>query len=278
VNASMLPNQNLANPGTEKVSVTIVVPCCNEESAVPFLWEKLDSVRQLLGWKYAIHLILVDDGSADGTWRVMQKLFGNDPDCTLLRQPRNLGVAAAILTGIRTAKTEIVCSIDCDCTYDPQELERLIPLLVSGVNLVTGSPYHPSGKVRDVPRWRLALSKTASSLYRCVLGQRLYTYTSCFRVYRRSAILKLDLRRSGFLGVAELIGKLDLQGSVIVECPATLAARAQGASKMKIVPVLFGHLYLLCELLALKCRRAIVDNHRTEVASAKFEESRGTTI
>lgn len=262
----------------EKLGITIIVPCFNEESALPSLRDNLSSVWKLLGRKYELHLILADDGSTDGTWRVMCELFGREPNCILIRHPQNLGVAATILTGIRRAKTEIVCSIDCDCTYDPHELEMLVPMLTSGVDLVTGSPYHPLGKVRYVPGWRLVLSKTASTLYRRLLSQKLYTYTSCFRVYRRSAILRLDLRRNGFLGIAELIAKLDLQGSVIVECPTSLMARVQGASKMNTARVLVGHLYLLCQLLVLRGHQSLFDGRPTKSEVTKLEESRGTTI
>jgi glycosyltransferase involved in cell wall biosynthesis len=264
-----------ATPTATKAAVTIVVPCFNEHTVLPHLRDRLDSMRLLLGQKYEIYLILADDGSTDNTWRTMRELFESEPNCTLLRQPKNSGVAAAILTGIRTAKTEIVCSIDCDCTYDPSELDRLVPMLTSGVDLVTGSPYHPLGRVLNVPRWRLVLSKTASSLYRRVLRHKLYTYTSCFRVYRRSAILDLKLRSNGFLGIAELIAKLDLQGSRIVECPATLQARFHGTSKMKIAKVLVGHIYLLIHLLALKARRTLFDSRPAQPESTAAEKKRG---
>jgi glycosyltransferase involved in cell wall biosynthesis len=257
--------------------VTIVVPCFNEESVLPYLRDRLVSVRQLLGQNYDLHLILADDGSTDNTWRILVRLFGRQPNCMLVRQPNNLGIATTILAGIRRAKTEIVCSIDCDCSYDPEELQKLVPMLTSGVDLVTASPYHPLGKVRDVPGWRLVLSKTASALYRRVLRNKLYTYTSCFRVYRRSAILGLDLRRNGFLGIAELLGKLDLQGSLIVECPTTLRARVQGASKMKIVQVLLGHFYLMCQFLVLRGRQAVFETQPSESESIRLAERQGTT-
>jgi dolichol-phosphate mannosyltransferase len=233
-----------------KTDITIVVPCFNEELAVANLHARLQAVKESLGQTYGISTILVDDGSTDQTWELIKSYFGNDPECVLLRQPQNLGLTAAILRGIRTAKTEVVCSIDSDCTYDPEELHKLLPLLTDDVDLVTGSPYHPLGEVRDVPQWRLALSKTASSLYRRVLKHKLYTYTSCFRVYRRSAILSLNLRQNGFLGTAELLGKLEMQGSKIVECPTTLGVRAQGVSKMRTARVMVGHIFLLGRLLA----------------------------
>jgi hypothetical protein len=139
----------------------------------------------------------------------------------------------------------------------------MIPRLTDGVDLVTASPYHPDGAVRNVPGWRLFLSKGSSFLYRRVLRQKLYTYTSCFRVYRRSAVLGLDVREKNFLGVAELLGKLDLRGSRIVEHPATLEVRMLGRSKMKTLRTILGHLKLLSRLALLRLWRggSVAGNH-----------------
>jgi hypothetical protein len=126
---------------------------------------------------------------------------------------------------MRSADTNVVCSIDCDCTYDPHQLRRLIPLLTDEVD-----------------------SKSLSRLYRLVLHHSLATYTSCFRVYRRSSVSDLQIRNGGFLGVAEMIGRLDLQGGAIVECPAVLEVRLLGRSKMKTLNTIVGHLALLARL------------------------------
>lgn len=270
----MLNRQQLTST-TDNVGVSIVVPCFNEVDGLPHLRMKLRSAQLFFGQKYVAYFILVDDGSSDATWKVMNTLFHGEPNFTLLRHPANLGIGAAILSGIRESKTEIVCSIDSDCSYDPQQLENLIPMLAPGVDLVTASPYHPAGEVLGVPRWRLFLSKAASHLYRRMLGQKLYTYTSCFRVYRRSTMLKLKLRRQGFLAIAELIGNLVLQGSVIVECPATLATRSHGVSKMKTAQVLFGHLQLVCELFARKVWQTLFGRPRPCLPSPDLNQSLG---
>jgi hypothetical protein len=152
------------------------------------------------------------------------------------------------MTGIRGAKNEIVCSMDCDCSYDPLKLAELIPLLQPGVDLVTASPYHPAGAVRNVPGWRLLLSRGAAWMYRRVLRTKLHTYTSCFRVYRRSAVAGIELKHHRFLGVAELVGRLDLDRKQIVEHPAVLEVRMIGRSKMKTVRTILGHLGLLAGL------------------------------
>jgi polysaccharide deacetylase family protein (PEP-CTERM system associated) len=235
-----------------RTPVSVVVPCFNEELALHYLSNTLKSVEASLEKDYDLRLIFVDDASTDKTWTSLHELFGSKPNCKLLKHERNQGVAAAILTGLRAAETEIVCSIDCDCTYDPHELRNMIPLLSEEVDMVTASPYHPQGAVRNVPSWRLSLSKASSFLYRQVLRQKLYTYTSCFRTYRKSAVVDLKVREGGFLGVAELLGRLDLSGAKIVEYPATLEVRLFGWSKMKILRTIAGHLRLLSRLLAMR--------------------------
>jgi polysaccharide deacetylase family protein (PEP-CTERM system associated) len=235
-----------------RVPVTMVVPCYNEERALPYLANTLRSVEDELGSAYDLKFVFVDDRSSDDTWQTLQKTFGDRANCTLVRHDRNRGVAAGIMTGILSAETEIVCSIDCDCTYDPHEMRQMIPLLEEDVDLVVASPYHPDGGVRNVPEWRLFLSRGASALYRRILRQKLYTYTSCFRVYRRSRLARLDVKHPGFLGVAEIVGKLDLTGSRIVEYPTTLEVRVLGRSKMKVLRTIFGHIRLLAELTRLR--------------------------
>jgi polysaccharide deacetylase family protein (PEP-CTERM system associated) len=239
---------------SDAAAITVVIPCYNEELVVPYLANTLDRVARSLSAQYLVRFIFVNDGSSDGTGPALETAFGSRADCKLMQHPSNRGLSAAILTGIQEADSEIVCSIDCDCTYDPHELVAMVPLLKEGVDLVTASPYHRLGAVRNVPGWRLVLSKSASVLYRLVLRQKLQTYTSCFRVYRRSVILGMELREPGFLGLVELLGKLDLMGRAVVEHPATLEARVLGRSKMKVARTIGGHLGLLGRLALLRLR------------------------
>jgi hypothetical protein len=241
-------NVEPAQPGRERV--TLIIPCFNEQHTLPYLANTLRSVEASLSSQYEIETIFVDDHSVDGTWPLLSELFGGRSRCVRLRHARNRGVAACIETGLRSARTEIVCSIDCDCSYDPHELAKMIPLLRDGVTMVTASPYHPDGQVHNVPRWRLSLSRSLSRMYRLVLGQPLHTYTSCFRVYRRSAMLGIEPSRQGFLGIAELIGKLALSGATIVEHPTTLEVRVLGYSKMRVLRTIIGHVGLITTLAA----------------------------
>ncbi len=240
--------------GHARVPVTLVMPCFNEEQVLPYLANTLRRLASDFAALYELRFVFVDDGSSDATWPALQRLFGGQPQFKLVRHERNRGVAAAILTGVRHAETEIVCSIDCDCTYDPTQIGGLIPLLADDVAVVTASPYHPQGEVKNVPAWRLLLSKGLSFMYGCLFKQQLHTYTSCFRAYRRSRVVDIELRESGFLGVAELLVLLDQRGERIVEFPAVLEVRLLGHSKMKLLRTIRGHLGLLRRMLATRWR------------------------
>jgi polysaccharide deacetylase family protein (PEP-CTERM system associated) len=233
--------------------VSIVIPCYNEEASLPYLANTLRSVEgRMSGNGFQPNFIFVDDCSKDNTLEKLNELFGAKPNVKIIQHKTNQGVAAGIMTGIKAAQTEIVCSMDCDCTYDPHELVRMLPLLTENVDLVTASPYHKQGNVRNVPEWRLFLSKGASWLYRRTLKSKLATYTSCFRVYRRSSFVDLPLQEKGFLGVAEMLGRLDLKGGKIIEFPAVLEVRLFGFSKMKTARTIFGHLKLLSRLSKMR--------------------------
>ncbi len=226
---------------------TVVIPCFNEAPTLPYTQQALDELAQVLEPR-ALRYIFVDDKSTDDTLFQLRRRFGDRPGCHVIAQNVNRGVASAIMTGLRAAETELVGSMDCDCTYDPAGFAELLKLMEAGgpeVALVTSSPYHPRGGVKNVPGWRLALSKTLSRMYRLLLRNQLYTYTSCFRVYRRSALSKLTIENGGFLGMAEMIAQLDRGGHRVMEWPAVLESRLLGRSKMKVLRTIVAHLRLL---------------------------------
>ena len=251
-------SQTTVNPpagadDSDLIPVTIVIPCYNEEAALPYLSNTLRSVEaRLAHGGYQSNLIFVNDCSKDATLEKLNELFGSHANVKIVSHETNKGVAAGIMTGLQAAETEIICSMDCDCTYDPHELVNMLPLMTDDVDMVTASPYHENGGVRNVPEWRLFLSKGASFLYRQALNAQLNTFTSCFRVYRRSSVVNLPIEEKGFLGVAEMLGRLNLKGGKIVEYPTVLEVRLFGFSKMKTARTIFGHLQLLTRLSKIR--------------------------
>lgn len=225
--------------------LSVIVPCHNEADALPTLSAAMDRLRLELKPRYEIEVLLVDDGSTDGTVELMKSLFKESEGTKVLCHRTCRGIAAAIETGLKSASAEVVASIDADCTYDPMILVPMLRRLTGDVDMVLASPYHPQGDVEGVPEWRLKLSRGASRLYRLVMRNKLHTYTSCVRVYRRKAVVDLPVREPGFVGVVEMVWRLDRCGGKIVEHPAVLRTRSAGQSKMRVLRVTLAHLGLL---------------------------------
>lgn len=239
-------------PSSPAKPVTVVIPCYNEEATLKYLSNTLDRFVASADDAFDFSFVFVDDGSKDATLKNLNEIFANRPNCKIVTHDRNRGVAAATLTGIRKADDEVVCVLDADCSYDPATLFKMIPMLANGVDLVTASPYHPAGAVLNVPAWRLVLSRSVSLFYRALLSNKLATYTACVRVYRRSSAVNLKILNEGYFGITEILILLDGKGARIVECPAVLETRVLGASKMKVVRTIFGHVGLLGRLLGDK--------------------------
>lgn len=239
-------------------SVSIIIPCFNESAGIESLSTKLLPVWQQLNLVRKTELIFVDDGSTDNTFLQIQQFFGEQAQ--IIRHPKNKGLSAAIRTGFINSRGDIICTIDSDCTYDPQYLLPLLDLMTRA-DIVTASPYHPKGTVKNVPPWRLFLSKGLSQIYRIVLPQKLYTYTSMFRAYRREVLETIPITRPGFLGLVEILVEGMLHGYKVVEYPAQLQSRVYGQSKLRVARVILSHLQYLTQLLkrrVTKPKKALV--------------------
>ncbi len=225
--------------------VSVVVPCYNECDGIESLAQTLDKCREKFSHRFSTHFILVNDGSTDNTHSLLIKHFGGRDGFLIINHGINRGIAAAIMTGIRASRSDVVVSMDSDCTYDPLTLDQLVDAMSDDIAMVTASPYHPHGRVVGVPAWRLWLSRQASKRYQKALGLHLHTYTSCFRAYRRSFFLDMELCDGGFVGIAEMLWLTARRGGKIVEVPAELTTRKVGFSKLRTFPVIKKHLALL---------------------------------
>jgi dolichol-phosphate mannosyltransferase len=231
---------NMVEPVREKLS--IVVPCYNEEAAIPQLAQKLSPVLDQLQLQYDIELIFVDDGSRDNTYLFLQQYF---PFSIILRHEKNQNLGAALRTGFAHASGDVIAALDSDCTYTPELLIPLLRALDDNTSIVTVSPYHPHGVVENVPGYRLFLSKGVSFLYRVVLRQKLHTFTAMVRVYKKDVVKNFPITHNTFMGVTEILARAVLSGHNVKEIPAVLRVRQYGVSKMKLAGVIRDHLKLL---------------------------------
>lgn len=234
--------------GSCKTPLTLVIPCYNEAETLSYLERTLRRFAEQGNARFDLHYLLIDDGSSDETWSLLQQYFGDRDRFTLLRHDVNRGIAAALVTGFRQARTEFVAAIDADCTFAPDQLFDMMDLMTQDVDVVAASPAHAEGAMHAVPAWRSLLSRGSAAMHRFVFRHKLTSYTSCFRLYRRSAIQDITVCDSGFCGVTEILGRLDLAGCRIVEYPALLEARLLGQSKIRIFRTIVSHLRLAFRL------------------------------
>jgi len=238
-------------------SLSIVIPCYNEEEGIPYLISQLNPAVQKLQQNYQVELIFVDDGSIDKTNELLHQYYGDNQQAKIVKHEQNKNLGAALRTGFAHCTGDYIAALDSDCTYNPELLAAMLEMMDEGTDIVTVSPYHPQGKINNVPAYRIFLSKSASRLYKTVLRTPIHTYTALVRVYRRKVIDKVKFDSDNFLGVTELLVKAILKGYTTKEMPAELNVRKFGVSKMKMIPVkvIGSHLSLLSQALRHKIFR-----------------------
>lgn len=235
-------------------NLAIIIPCCNEEEALGLLRERLGPVLADIEQRYSTELVLVDDGSTDATWDWLQLLqrLSWPAQIILGRHHHNLGLGAALRTGLELTDAPIVVTIDVDGTYPFGIIEPLLDAIMNGADVATASPYHPAGGVDGVSATRLLFSRGASSLYRILVDRRIHTYTALVRAYRRDVLDASLSEHPGFLNVAETLVEARRRNARIVEIPAVLAQREVGQSKARVFRITRAHLRYMANLAWLR--------------------------
>lgn len=245
------------------MDLSIIIPCYNESENIPKLRLELWPVLHELSQTRSIEVIFVDDGSADRTWQALEDTFGSGsgPQVSVRfeRHEVNRGLGAAIRTGFAAACGKVIVTTDSDGTYRFSEIPALVSYLKPGIDVVTASPYHPAGKVMNVPAYRLILSRGCSTIYRLLVDRGVFTYTALFRAYRRSVVERVPFESDGHLAATELLVNGLFLGLRVVEYPTVLHARVFGTSKAKLARTVLAHLAFQARVLRhrLRIRRGL---------------------
>lgn len=227
--------------------LSVVVPCCNEEASVARFAGELYPALDALGVSYEV--VAVDDGSTDGTRRELARLAGEKP-LTLVVHERNRGLGAALRSGFAAARGEWVAALDADLTFAPADIARLLARQrETGADLVGGSPFLDRASAASVPLVRRLPSALLNAFYRGLISPRLTAYTPMFRLYRREALSKLDLKSEGFEISAELAARFVRRGLKVAEVPSALTTRRAGVSKLRRWRELRRHAALIWRLM-----------------------------
>lgn len=197
-------------------------------------------IRKVMGLDGGYHLLIVDDGSPDGTADIVKRLM-LEYDGRLFIEERKgkLGLGTAYIHGFRWSLAkgyEYIFEMDCDFSHNPDDLNRLFGACAQGgADVAVGSRYVKGGKVKNWPMGRLLMSYFASVYVRMVLWLGVSDTTAGFKCYKRRVLETIDLSAVHFVGYAfqiEMKYTAYKLGFRIAEVPITFIDRQEGVSKM----------------------------------------------
>jgi len=166
--------------------LSVVIPVYNEGENLNSLYSQLKSVLENLGKAYEI--ILVDDGSTDDSFLIMERLHGEDHNVKVIQLRRNFGKAVALSAGFTWVQGKIIITMDADLQDDAREIPNFIKKLNEGYDLVSGWRF----KRRD-PVSRTFPSRLFNSLTATLTGVKVHDFNCGFKAYRKEVIESLDL-------------------------------------------------------------------------------------
>ena len=214
----------------------VIIPTFNEI-------ENIDKmVRTVFSLSPDFELLIVDDGSPDGTGariKELQQEFGNK--LHLEERKGKLGLGTAYIHGFKWALArdfEFIFEMDCDFSHNPNDLLRLLSACEDGADVAVGSRYCKGGRISNWPFGRILMSYLASVYVRMVLWIPIKDTTAGFKCYRRKVLETIELDRVRFMGYAfqiEMKYRALKKGFKIVEVPIMFTDRILGVSKMSTI-------------------------------------------
>ena len=211
----------------------VIIPTYNEKENVENI------IAAVIGLHQNYHILIVDDGSPDGTAAIVQSLFAKYPGQLFLeKRVGKLGLGTAYIHGFRWALEkgyQFIFEMDADFSHNPKDLENLYLACKNGAGVAVGSRYVRGGGVENWPANRIALSKGASLYTRIITRMPVQDPTAGFVCYRREFLETINLSAISFVGYAfqiEMKFAAWKLGFIIKEVPITFIDRQLGESKM----------------------------------------------
>lgn len=211
--------------------VVVVVPTYDEADNIVGLLQRLRAAQP------SVDVLVVDDGSPDGTGRLADDFAARDAGVSVLHRTEKQGLGAAYLHGFRVALErgyDVVGEMDADGSHQPEQLGRLLEAL-PGADLVIGSRWVPGGSIVNWPRRRELLSRGGNFYARTLLGMDVRDATAGFRLFRRTTLERIHLEETASLGYVfqtDLAHRTLRAGLRVREVPIEFVERVRGESKM----------------------------------------------
>ena len=207
--------------------LSIVIPVFNEQETLQEVIERIQAVQLPLEKE----IIIVDDCSTDGTKKVMENEL-NNVDAVKLYHPQNLGKGAALRTGLSAATGDIILIQDADLEYDPVDYLKLLqPILDRKADVVYGSRFVGSEAHRVLYFWHMIGNKILTLLSNMATNLNLTDMETCYKVFRKEIINKLNLQENRFGFEPEVTAKISRLGCRIYEVGISYSGRTYNEGK-----------------------------------------------
>jgi glycosyltransferase involved in cell wall biosynthesis len=208
---------------TEQVEISVVVPVYNEEENLPVLIPKIGKVFEGIGLSY--EMIFVDDGSSDGSLRVLKEATSRYPLLRIIKLKQNRGLSTALLAGMREARGEKMVTLDADLQNDPEDIPRLLGYL-DQYDMATGWR-----QKREDPWLKKISSKIANAIRNRLSGEEIRDSACTLRAFKRECVQNIPV----FNGMHRFLSTLvKIEGYRILEVPVIHHPRKFGKSKYNI--------------------------------------------
>jgi dolichol-phosphate mannosyltransferase len=211
----------------------VIIPTYNEKDNIEPM------VRKVLSLEGEFHLLIIDDGSPDGTATIVKKLQNEFKDnLHLIERQGKLGLGTAYIRGFRWALENdyrYIFEMDADFSHNPHDLLRLYDACVKGADLAIGSRYIGGVNVVNWPMGRVLMSYFASAYVRLITRMKIMDTTAGFKCYSAEVLKSIDLDRIKLKGYGfqiEMKFTVWKMGFKIVEVPIVFTERREGTSKM----------------------------------------------
>lgn len=247
--------ENNKKPGV--YSLSVVVPCYNEEDNVHRIAEELIPELEKTGIDYEI--LLIDDGSKDNTVIFAENL--KTPRLKVIKHGINLGLGEAIKTGFKNAYGDLVITMDADFSFRPESISLLLKRYKQGdVDLVIGSP-KLANHHEELTFFAWFVSKAALYVYRILFGRPLTSVNQILRLYQSKDVKNLEIDAHGFEVFAEILFRLIvLEHKRFAEIPAAMVKRRYGVSKLNYQLELLRHFKLIIKILKWRAELLFKNN------------------
>lgn len=212
------------SPDRRAPSISVFFPAYNDEGSIALMVNKALALLPQFTSDYEV--IVVNDGSSDGTARVLDELARSTPNVRVIHHPKNRGYGGALRTGFLNATKDLVFYTDGDAQYDVNELATLVPLLSGDIDVVNGYKLKRSDSKR-----RIILGATYKLLARILFGLPIHDVDCDFRLMRRTAIQGIDLVSTSGVVCTEMVYKLHHVGCRFTETAVHHYPRLHGSSQ-----------------------------------------------